>query len=170
LTAQNSQQLTSDAVRLPHRLDKMVLSHRGFTLIEMAMVLFIVILGFTAIGSSIGTGNRTATHQSAARDMASALRFARGHALMMREQTTVDISLADNSYTVSGRDKVYSIPEDIAVTVVTAQEDLTGKDEAKIRFFPDGSSTGGRIKLEQNGVNWQIDINWLTGQINLEEQ
>ena len=89
---------------------------------------------------------------------------------MMREQTTVDMSLADNSYTVSGREKVYTIPEDIAVTVVTAQEELSGKDAAKIRFFPDGSSTGGRVKLEQNGVNWQIDINWLTGQINLAEQ
>jgi general secretion pathway protein H len=56
------------------------------------------------------------------------------------------------------------------LTVVTAQEELSGDGVASIRFYPDGSSTGGRIKLEKNGTNWQIDINWLTGQIELEKK
>lgn len=142
----------------------------GFTLLELMLVMFVVILGFAVIGLNISTGSDAAGHQSAARDLVSALRFAKGQALIGHEQTTVEVNLNENSYTVSGRDKVFSIPEGIELTVVTAQEELTGEGLAGIRFFPDGSSTGGRIKLERNGALWQIDINWLTGQITLENK
>jgi general secretion pathway protein H len=143
---------------------------KGFTLLEIMLVLFIVLLGFGVIGSRISSGNDSAAHQAAARDMMSALRYARGQALISRKQSTIDINLNENTYTVSGKDKVYTIPEKIAVTVVTAQEELSGDGEAAIRFFPDGSSTGGRIKLEREGTNWQIDINWLTGQVDVEQK
>jgi general secretion pathway protein H len=54
--------------------------------------------------------------------------------------------------------------------VVTAQTELTGEGAANIRFFPDGSSTGGRVTLERGQTVWKIDINWLTGQIELENE
>ncbi len=145
-------------------------SNKGFTLLELMVVLFVIVLGFSVIGANISSGTSTAGHQAAARDLLSALRYARGQALLAREETTVSLNLDENTYTVSNRHKVFAIPETIDLTVVTAQEELTGKDEANIRFFPDGSSSGGRIKLERNGINWQIDINWLTGQVELENK
>lgn len=145
-------------------------AQRGFTILELLLVLFVVILGFGVIGLNISSGSDAASHQSAARDLVSALRFAKGQALIGHEETTVAIDLNENTYTVSDRDKVFNIDENIAVTVVTAQEELSGEGIASIRFFPDGSSTGGRIKLERNGALWQIDINWLTGQIELESK
>jgi len=132
--------------------------------------MFIVILGFSVIGLNISSGNDATAHQTAARDLVSALRFAKGQALISHEETTISIDLNENTYTVSDRDKVFTIPDTIALTVVTAQDEMEGAGLAKIRFFPDGSSSGGRIKLEKNSVNWQIDINWLTGQIELENK
>lgn len=143
---------------------------QGFTLIEMLLVLTVVVMGFAVIGANISSGTDATAHQSAARDLVSALRYAKGEALISRREMTVMLDLKDNTYTVSRRDKVYDLPEDIGLTVVTAQEELSGDGAASIRFYPDGSSTGGRIKLEKNGVNWQIDINWLTGQIELEKK
>jgi general secretion pathway protein H len=98
------------------------------------------------------------------------LRFAKGQALISNKETTLNLDLNENTYTVSGRDKVFTIPETIAVTVVTAQDEMEGKGLANFRFFPDGSSSGGRIKLERNGTTWQIDVNWLTGQVELEHK
>jgi general secretion pathway protein H len=144
--------------------------NQGFTLLELILVLFIVILGFSVIGLSINSGNDATGHQSAARDVVSALRYAKGEALISHKETTVEFNLNENTYTVSGRDKVFSIPGTIALTIVTAQEEMAGEGIASIRFFPDGSSTGGRIKLERNSVTWQIDINWLTGQVELENK
>ncbi|MDD2800472.1 MAG: GspH/FimT family pseudopilin [Methylococcales bacterium] len=136
---------------------------QGFTLLELMMVLSIMVLGFSAISISLSSGNDTLELKSAARDMVSALRYARGQALVSHQQTTIEIDLSENSYTVSGRDKSYQIPEDIDISVVTGQDEVVGDGVARIRFFPDGSSIGGRISLEKGNVGWQIDVNWLTG-------
>lgn len=135
----------------------------GFTLLELLVVLFIMVLGFSAISISMSSGNDTLELKSAARDMMSALRYARGQALVSHKETAVAIDLSENSYTVSTRDKTYKISEDIDISVVTAQDELEGEGVANIRFFPDGSSIGGRITLEKGKVSWQIDVNWLTG-------
>jgi len=108
---------------------------RGFTLLELTVVLFVVVLGFSVIGLNLSSGSDTTEIKAAARDMVSALRYARGQALMTHQETTVALDLGDNSYRVSGRDKLYPIPKGIDVTVVTAQTELTGEGTANIRFF-----------------------------------
>ncbi len=142
---------------------------RGFTLIELTVVLVVMVLGFSVIGVKLSSGNDSAQLKAAARDIASALRFARGQALTTHQETVVAIDLSENSYTVSGRDHVYTIPEGVDITVDTAQEELEGEGVANIRFFGDGSSIGGRVTLESGSFKWQIDINWLTGQIELRD-
>jgi len=143
---------------------------KGFTLLELTVVLFVVVLGFSVIGLNLSSGSDSTEIKAAARDIVSALRYARGQALISHQETTVTIDLNDNSYTVSGRDKLYQIPESIDITVVTAQNELSGEGTANIRFFADGSSTGGRVTLERGHTSWKIDINWLTGQIELESK
>ena len=148
---------------------KALRSNKGFTLLELIVVLFIIVLGFSVIGVNLSSGNDSTELKVAARDIVSALRFARGQALMSHQETTVTLNLANNTYTVSKRDKVYPIRKTIAVTLVTAQRELTGEGEGSIRFFADGSSTGGRITLKHGKTAWKIDINWLTGQIDLND-
>ena len=143
---------------------------KGFTLLELVVVLFVVVLGFSVIGLNLSSGSDSTKIKAAARDIVSALRYARGQALMTHQETTVTLNLGDNSYMVSGRDKRYQIPGDIDITVVTAQSELSGEGTASIRFFADGSSTGGRITLERGQTVWKTDINWLTGQIELENE
>jgi general secretion pathway protein H len=136
----------------------------------LLIVLVIIVLGFSVVAINISSGTGTMAHKAAARDIVSALRYARGQALMTHRETTFAINLAENSYTVSGRDKKYTIPEAIDVTVVTAQSELTGEGQGNIRFYADGSSSGGRITLESEKTALRIDSNWLTGQIELEDE
>ena len=142
---------------------------RGFTLLELLVVLFIMVLGLSVVGINLSSGSDGPALKVAARDLVSALRYARGQALMTHQEETVTLDLAENSYTVSGRTKNYLIPKTIALTVVSAQSELTGAGKANMRFFSDGSSTGGRITLEQGRSAWEININWLTGQIKLDD-
>ena len=141
--------------------------NNGFTLLELLVVLFIMILGFSIVGINLSSGNGSAAIKVAARDMVSALRYTRGQALITHQEAILSIDLAENSYTVSDRAKHYPIPKSISLTVVTAQSELSGDGIGNIRFFPDGSSTGGRITLEQGKIASEININWLTGQIKL---
>lgn len=143
---------------------------RGFTLLELIVVLFIILMGFSAIAISISSGNDTAKLNAAARDIVSALRYAKGQALVSHKQTTVGFDIDNNSYAISTREQAYPIDPAISLTIVTAESELTGQSQGDIRFFPDGSCTGGRITLARGEVARQIDLNWLTGQITLENK
>lgn len=144
--------------------------NQGFTLLELIVVLVIMVLGFSAISMNLSSGNDSTELKATARDIASALRGVKGLAQISHKETTLTIDFAENSYTVSGNDKVYEIPQTIDTTMRTSQKDLDEADgRGSIRFFPDGSSSGGSIKLTRGKSEWRIDINWLTGHIELKD-
>ena len=39
-----------------------------------------------------------------------------------------------------------------------------------IRFFPDGSSTGGHISLIEGKTEYRVNVDWLTGRIAIEDR
>jgi general secretion pathway protein H len=145
-------------------------NNKGFTLLEILVVLFIVMLGFSVVAINLSSGNSAVGHQRAARDVVSALRYARGIALMSHRESTVTFDLDENSYRINNRDTVYRIPDTIKITLVTAQSQLMGQRQGSVRFFADGSSTGGRVSLKRGESVWQIDINWLTGQVEFSNE
>ena len=143
----------------------MVRRVQGFTLIELTLVLFIVVLGMGVIGSNIASGSKSSQLQAATRDLMSALRYARGQALIAQQEIAVAINLADNSYRISNRDKNYRLPSDIDLTLVIAQDEFKDDEIGQIRFYADGSSSGGRITLEWGDLLRRIDVNWLSGKV-----
>lgn len=143
-------------------------SNAGFTLLELIIVLGIMVLGFAAVAVNMSAGNDSMTLKATARDLTSGLRYVRSQAMISHTQATLDFNLSENSYLLTGQNKTYTIPEDIDVTVNTAKDELHD-GIAHLRFFPDGSSIGGRITLEKNKLSQEININWLTGHVTLAE-
>ena len=148
---------------------KSALHRQGFTLIELLLVIVIIAMAVAVAAPNIGSGNQTATLNGAAREIASALRFARGHALTHRKESVLLLNLENNTYQLTDRKKTYKIAKDIAVTLDAAQSQVIDENQGGIRFFPDGSSTGGRITLEIGENKRQLDVNWLTGQVEIED-
>ncbi len=145
-------------------------TQQGFTLLELIIVLVVSVLGFAAVGSNISSGNQSTRLQAAARDMASALRYAHGQALVTRQPVSVSVNLDENSYRISNKDKVYFMDEQIEISVVVAEEEMQEGKEASIRFFADGSATGGRITLEWGKQLRRIDVNWITGAVAISDE
>jgi general secretion pathway protein H len=143
---------------------------RGFTLIELTIVLLIMVLGFSVIGSNISSGNQSAQLKAVARDLASALRYARGQALITHQEVAVAINLAENSYEVSNRDKIHYFSDEIDLTLVIAQDEFEDDETGHIRFYADGSSSGGRITLEWGNLTYLVDVNWLSGKIDISDE
>jgi len=141
---------------------------QGFTLVELMIVLLVSVLGYAALGGNISSGNQSTKLQAAARDIASALRFAHGEALLSRQPVSVAINLDDNSYRISNRDKTHHLASEIEVTVVVAEEEFA-EGQGSIRFFGDGSSTGGRITLEWGKQLRRVDVNWITGEVSISD-
>jgi len=140
---------------------------KGFTLIELTVVLLISVLAVSAIAINISSGNESAQLKADSRALVSALRYARGQALITGKQVTVAIDLSDNSYKISNRKKTYFIAKEIEMTLLIAESEFDGDEVGEIRFFADGSSTGGRITMEWGEQLQQIDINWLTAQVKI---
>lgn len=77
--------------------------------------------------------------------------------------------MRNNSYQISNRDKVYTFAEEVDVSLVIAEEEFGADQTGSIRFFGDGSSTGGRITLEWGNQLRRIDVNWITGEVRISD-
>jgi general secretion pathway protein H len=140
-------------------------TNRGFTLIEMIIVLVIAAMAFGVVGSNFSAGITGARLKAAVNDIASGLRYTRGQAISAGKEAVFTLDVDKRSYTVSTRKKVFKLAPKLDLTVTTAQSEINGEGQGSIRFFSDGSSSGGRIEIKSGNRKRYVDINWLTGQI-----
>ena len=134
----------------------------GFTLIEIAVVLVIIALAYglvTPAFSSFVSGTRL---ESAARDMALALREARSTAIVTGRELQFLIEPATPGWRFGDRHGSYA--QDVTVKLETLKDDPAITFYA-ITFYADGHSTGGRVRLESDGRGRIIEIHWLTGRV-----
>jgi general secretion pathway protein H len=141
---------------------------RGFTLIEVVAVVALIALAMTLAAVGASRGLSSARIQAAGQDLVAALRYTRGQAMVTRAEQVMEIDLENRTYTAPKRSAV-TLPGDMEIRLLTAAQELTGNRQGRVRFFPDGSSTGGRIKLVDGQRAWDIEISWLTGEIRLRE-
>lgn len=141
---------------------------RGFTLVEILAVVALIALAVTLIAVSVGDGLTGAKVKAASRDLAAALRYTRGQAIVKRESKTLSVDVEGRRYRAPDRPWV-ELPKDMDMKLVTARSELEEEGIGRIRFFPDGASTGGYIDLTRGEAVWRIDVNWLTGEIRILE-
>ena len=141
----------------------------GFTLIELLVVIVIMAMAYALASPMISSGVSGTELRASARQLAAGLRKARSDAVARRHETGLTVDVAEHQFRVSGDQRVYRLPKGVAVTLFTAQSELVGGAQGSIRFFPDGGSTGGRITVSSHERKYEVDINWLTGQVAILE-
>lgn len=144
------------------------LNRGGFSLVELLAVLALIALIMGMVGGSIVRNLDSVKTRRASKNVVTALRYTRGQAIITRQEQWLEINIEKMSYKAPGKDAV-ALPEGVEVTVKTALADILDESTGRIRFFPDGSSTGGRITLVAGQRQWLITVAWLTGEITLEE-
>ena len=141
---------------------------RGFSLIEMIAVLVLVALVFAFVTLSFTKSLSGAKIQAASRDLVAALRFTRGQAIVKGTSTSLELDVENNRYMIPGK-RVITLPPNMHMTLLTAESEVTGQNSGRIRFFPDGASTGGHISVLMGHDEWRINVDWLTGAVTREE-
>jgi general secretion pathway protein H len=142
---------------------------RGFTLIELMAVIVLLGIVLTLVTISFSKSLQAAKVRAASRDLVAALRYTRGQAIVKGKQAVFLLNLDDNSYAAPGKGSV-KLPKDMSLRMTTAEIEQTGANSGGIRFFADGSSTGGHISVLQGQREWRINVAWLTGEIELDEK
>lgn len=143
-------------------------NHRNldaFTLLELLVVL--VILGFALALTPVflSSGRPIAELQSAAREIASAVRVTQSEAIKQNREVVFVLDVDARRYTVGKGLRQGQVSRHLTLELFTAQGERLDKSSAGIRFFPDGSSTGGRITVANGTRSYKIAVNWLTGKV-----
>ena len=143
---------------------------RGFTLLEVLVVLVIGVL-LVALTPPLLSGMSGATElRGAARQIAAGLRKARNEAVTRQQAAVLQLDVAGHRFAISGDPREIALPKDIKLNLYTAQSELLDEEKGHIRFFPDGSSTGGAITVSGSKLAYRVNVDWLTGAIAIVEQ
>lgn len=150
---------------------------RGFTLLELTVVLFILMLATALVAPAFSRSFGQAQLKAATRDIVTLCRFARTQAIANQDILEVVLDRQTNRYWLRGPDwivgrlssidrveavedpeqpwqaqirqaRVRSLPPGVSLkSVVLATGPLLPDERGVIAFFPQGSSTGGSIDL-----------------------
>jgi general secretion pathway protein H len=144
-------------------------AQRGFTLLELLLVLVIAAAGYALVVRITSGGVSGAELKSAARAVAAGLRDARGAAIATQESAVMTLDLEHRSFEVSGGRGPRALPERLELKLYTAQSEIVDSKRGAIRFFPDGTSTGGRVTVGSGERRFLVDVDWLTGRVSIKE-
>lgn len=141
--------------------------HSGFTLLELMVVLVIAGIAYALIlGTPFGRAS-AGDLKSAARTLASGLRTAQTTAMVTRRDSLLTLDMESREFVVGADPRVHSISDKIDLKLYTAQSEVSSERRGSIRFYPDGSSTGGRITLSSGERKYLVDVDWLTGRVSI---
>jgi general secretion pathway protein H len=141
----------------------------GFTLLELIVALAIAALVFALIIPSSLHRNAHVTLERSARDLAEALRMTRSRAVLDNRSARFMVDTDHATYRVEGARTLETLPRGMQVEIVTAAEETEGTGLGAIRFYPDGSSTGGDVALSLGQDRVDVAIDWLTGNVAIHD-
>ena len=140
---------------------------RGYTLLELLVVFTVIGLVLASVPVIVATARPGPTARVAAEELAAALRLARGEAIGRYAPATILLDVERRAYRDADGSE-HALAEELDLKFVTARSELVGEEAGRIRFFPDGSATGGRITIAEGGQSYVVTVDWLTGAVDVE--
>ncbi|WP_416425355.1 type II secretion system protein [Pseudomonas sp. App30] len=135
---------------------------RGFTLLEMLVVIVLIGVAAGLVGYGLQRGLHSAGERKAVVQVVEALRATRVRAIVTGQPARTQFDLAARRFQAPGK-AIEAWPADLQVQLHTAAE--LG---SAFEFYPDGGASGGHLLLSDGGQRWRIDVSWLTGTVNLQ--
>ena len=139
---------------------------QGFTLVELLVVIAILGVMLALIGISAKPVSPANHARSVAQEISGALRAARSAALMSNRSVSFTLELAPPGYQWGGQPR-RPLPADIKLALMTGQDQMVSASKGRIRFDPDGASSGGRVSINGGGQLWMVGVDWLSGRVSV---
>jgi general secretion pathway protein H len=90
-------------------------------------------------------------------------------AMVSRRDAVLTVDMEAHAYVLAGETEAKALPKDIELKLFTAQSEILSDTRGGIRFYPDGSSTGGRITVKAGERQYLVDVDWLTGRVSIAD-
>lgn len=139
--------------------------NRGFSLVELVMVLLLIGVSMAIIGPNIAKGLQDREVRLSALSLAAVARDLRSRALFDGVPQQLVVNLPQNSYLVA-RTREVRLPAEVKFVSVDGGE-AVDRDSKRFYFFPNGSTVGGAIVLadSEKAISYLIRLDALTGKI-----
>ncbi len=137
----------------------------GFTLFELLLVMSIAALSISAFFTFYKPGKSSVGLKSEAYILASRINDVRSAAVYRQSEALVTFDVAGRVIRFEKKGKPVQLNKKTSLSITSAYGENKSDAVAAIRFFPNGSSTGGRILLKQETQAYELRINWLTGRV-----
>ena len=141
----------------------------GYTLAELLVVLMILGLLTAIAAPRITMGSDSSVMRTNTDHLVNLLRVAKVTARRTGQSTKVFIAPLDKTAWIEGQGQTLHLNENLSLEAVGA--DVEAEEETiGIRFFADGMSTGGEVKLGLNTLSRTIKVIWANGEVRLEQE
>jgi len=139
-------------------------NERGFSLIELVIVLLIVVVAGSLVMPSLDKGFDSLRARRAALGIAATARSLRTRSLKEQLPFRLVVSAKDGSYRVFGQDPVF-LPEGVHVAI--AGGELVGEGVSHFLFFPNGRMVGGDILVssEDHGAGYLVRLDTVSAKV-----
>lgn len=137
--------------------------YRGFSLIELLVVLALIGLSLTVIGPPVSHSLDASRLKASVRSMLTTARSARSLARSEQREVTLTIDVESRTYRLDDGSDLPILPATANIEVTAAESERFSSNRIGIRFFADGSATGGQINFSLDQQRHAIEIDWLTG-------
>jgi len=143
--------------------------NRGFSLLELLLVLMVLGLSSLLVLPSIDKGLQNHEVRRSAVALAAAARNLRSRALYNGITQQLILNLPQNSYFAAG-DREVHLPTEVKIAEVEGGETLD-LGIRRFLFFPNGSTFGGQISVSgvRRSVSYTILMEPLTGKIEVRQ-
>jgi len=148
----------------------------GFTLLELLVVLALAGLLMSLVPSLISAAVPGAKLRVESRDLAVSLRNSRNRAISSGVQVDVTISSNPPHYIID-KEEPHELPSEVTIAARNIMDlqygyrmmppDRVTNDIFKVRFYPDGSSSGALISLRHDMQAYTVTVDWLLGRVSI---
>ena len=129
--------------------------------LALAGIIYSLMLAIPMRGASV------ADLKATSRMLASGLRQAQSTAMVTKRDAVLSLDVEAREFVMPGDSAPRKLPDGIELKLYTAQSEVTSAARGAIRFYPDGSSTGGRITVAAGERKYLVDVDWLTGRVSI---
>jgi len=148
----------------------------GFTLLELLVVLALAGLLMSVVPSLLAAAMPGTELRVQSRELAASLRDSHNKAIATGRRLDVTINFEPPQYIVE-QDKPHILPEGITIAATMDLElqpnhsaghsGRIPEDRFRIRFYPDGSSSGAIITLRRESLAYTLKVGWLLGRVSM---
>jgi general secretion pathway protein H len=139
-------------------------------MLELVIALAIAALVLTVAFPSVSRRPGRPELARTAHDIGAALRLTRSRAIAQNQSVVFVADVDQGEYRPTSRGSSGRVPRGVRLSLYTTREQTIDGAIGGIRFYPDGSSSGGGVALVHEGLRYEVLVNWLNGSVSIHER